>query len=35
MFFPLPLEAVHSNDSLTYVYTTKGQRKVVVLGECQ
>jgi multidrug efflux pump subunit AcrA (membrane-fusion protein) len=29
----IPLEAVHTNDSLSYVYTTKGQRKVVVLGE--
>ncbi len=29
----VPLEAVHSNDSITYVYTTKGLRKVVVLGE--
>ena len=29
----VPLEAVHTNDSLSYVYTTKGLRKVVVLGE--
>ena len=29
----LPLEAVHTNDSLSFVYTTKGARKVVVLGD--
>ena len=29
----IPLEAVHTNDSLTYVYTRKGPRKVVVLGD--
>jgi HlyD family secretion protein len=29
----IPLETVHTNDSLTFVYTTKGRRKVVVLGE--
>lgn len=29
----LPLEAVHSNDSMTYVYTRSGSRQVVVLGE--
>jgi len=29
----IPLETVHTNDSLAYVYTRKGSRKVVVLGE--
>jgi len=29
----LPLEAVHANDSLTYVYTRDGKKQVVVLGE--
>jgi len=29
----LPLEAVHANDSLTYVYTRDGRKQVVVLGE--
>jgi multidrug resistance efflux pump len=29
----VPLEAVHANDSLTYVYTRDGKKKVVVLGE--
>jgi HlyD family secretion protein len=29
----IPLETVHTNDSLTYVYSRKGTRKVVVLGE--
>lgn len=29
----VPLEAVHANDSLTYVYTRNGKRQVVVLGE--
>ncbi len=29
----IPLEAVHTNDSLSFVYTTKGARQVVVLGE--
>lgn len=29
----IPLETVHTNDSLTYVYSRKGPRKVVVLGE--
>ena len=29
----LPLEAVHSNDSITYVYRKNGTRQVVVLGE--
>ena len=29
----VPLEAVHANDSLTFVYTRSGQKKVVVLGE--
>jgi HlyD family secretion protein len=29
----IPLETVHTNDSLTFVYTRKGSRKVVVLGE--
>jgi len=29
----IPLEAVHANDSLTYVYTRDGEKQVVVLGE--
>jgi multidrug efflux pump subunit AcrA (membrane-fusion protein) len=29
----IPLEAVHANDSLTYVYTRDGRKQVVVLGE--
>lgn len=29
----VPLEAVHSNDSLTYVYTKSGDKQVVLLGE--
>ncbi len=29
----IPLETVHTNDSLTFVYTRKGAKKVVVLGE--
>lgn len=29
----IPLEAVHANDSLTYVYTREGRKQVVVLGE--
>jgi multidrug resistance efflux pump len=29
----VPLESVHANDSLTYVYTRTGDKKVVVLGE--
>ncbi len=29
----VPLETVHQNDSLTYVYTKQGTRKVAVLGE--
>ena len=29
----VPLEAVHANDSLTYVYTRDGKRQIVVLGE--
>jgi HlyD family secretion protein len=29
----IPLEAVHANDSLTYVYTRAGKKQVVVLGE--
>lgn len=29
----LPLEAVRANDSVTYVYTNKRQRQIVVLGE--
>ena len=29
----LPLEAVHANDSLTFVYTIEGKKKIVVLGE--
>jgi len=29
----VPLEAVHANDSLTYVYTRAGKRQIVVLGE--
>ena len=29
----VPLEAVHANDSLTFVYTRTGQKQVVVLGE--
>jgi len=29
----IPLEAVHANDSLTYVYTRAGKRQIVVLGE--
>ena len=31
--FFVPLEAVHANDSLTYVYTRQGRKKVVVLGD--
>ncbi len=29
----IPLESVHANDSLTYVYTRTGNKQVVVLGE--
>jgi len=29
----IPLEAVHANDSLTFVYTRNGKKQVVVLGE--
>jgi multidrug resistance efflux pump len=29
----IPLESVHANDSLTFVYTRSGQKQVVVLGE--
>jgi HlyD family secretion protein len=29
----LPLEAVHANDSLTYVYTKDRKKQIVVLGE--
>ncbi len=29
----LPLEAVHANDSISFVYTTKGKRQIVILGE--
>jgi hypothetical protein len=29
----IPLETVHTNDSLTYVFTRKGVKKVIVLGE--
>ncbi|RLD28075.1 MAG: RND transporter [Bacteroidetes bacterium] len=29
----VPLEAVHANDSLTFVYTREGKKQVVVLGE--
>ncbi|MCP4310761.1 MAG: HlyD family efflux transporter periplasmic adaptor subunit [Bacteroidetes bacterium] len=29
----VPLEAVHANDSLTFVFTRKGDKQVVVLGE--
>ncbi len=29
----VPLEAVHANDSLTFVYTRGGKKQVVVLGE--
>ncbi len=29
----VPLEAVHANDSITFVYTRAGKRQVVVLGE--
>ncbi len=29
----LPLEAVHSNDSLSYVYTKSKQKQIVLLGE--
>lgn len=29
----VPLEAVHANDSLTYVYRRSGKKQVVVLGE--
>jgi len=29
----IPLEALHANDSLSYVYTRKGKRQIVVTGE--
>ena len=29
----VPLEAVHANDSLTFVYTRQGKKQIVVLGE--
>ena len=29
----IPLECVHSNDSIPFVYTKKGHRQVIVLGE--
>lgn len=29
----IPLEAVHANDSLTFVYTRDGKKQIVVLGE--
>ena len=32
-FMYIPLEAVHTNDSMTYVYTKSGLRQVVVLDE--
>ncbi len=28
----IPLEAVHSNDSLSFVYNTKGKKQIVLLG---
>ncbi len=31
--FYVPLEAVHANDSLTFVYTRAGKKQIVVLGE--
>ncbi len=29
----IPIESIHSNDSIPYVFTKKGSRQVVVLGE--
>ncbi len=29
----VPLEAVHANDSLTFVYTRSGEKQIVVVGE--
>ncbi|MDA3780158.1 MAG: efflux RND transporter periplasmic adaptor subunit [Bacteroidales bacterium] len=29
----IPLEAVHSNDSLSFVYNSKGKKKIVLLGK--
>ncbi len=29
----VPLEAIHANDSLTFVYTREGNKQIVVLGE--
>lgn len=29
----IPLEALHANDSVSYVYTRKGKRQIVVTGE--
>ena len=29
----IPLESVHANDSLTFVYTREGEKQIVVLGE--
>jgi hypothetical protein len=29
----LPLEAVHANDSVSFVYSLKGKRQIVMLGE--
>lgn len=29
----LPLEAVHANDSVSFVYSLKGKRQIVILGE--
>jgi hypothetical protein len=29
----VPLEAVHANDSVTFVYTRQGEKQIVVLGE--
>ena len=29
----VPLEAIHANDSLTYVYSRQGKKQIVVLGE--
>jgi hypothetical protein len=29
----IPLEAVHANDSVSFVYSLKGKRQIVILGE--
>ena len=29
----IPLEALHANDSISFVYTRKGKRQVVVVGD--